>query len=356
MWFTFWYLSGSFWGFPRFAFTYYVATQKFMDPVSKGALFEGALKGMIDALREPHSVYLDEEDLNTIKQHTSGTYAGIGMVLGYGSKGLEAVTVIDDQPAYKAGVKSGDYIISIDGKDTKDMKIEDAAATIRGEVGTTVTIVIERDGEQETFTITREEIILPTVKSHMLIDTVGYIRISQFAEHTAENFKEQYDELRKQGMKSLILDLRDNPGGLLNSAEDIASVIMPEGPLVSMTPRSGESTTYTSKGVDVPVPMAVLINKGSASASEIIAGAVQDRKLGTIVGTTSYGKGTVQTIYPNFDGEGIKVTIAKYHTPNDRVIDGIGIRPDVEVDLPSGVFPSGTTSDIQVQKALELLQ
>lgn len=327
-----------------------------MDPVSKGALFEGALKGMIDALREPHSVYLDEEDLNTIKQHTSGTYAGIGMVLGYGSKGLEAVTVIDDQPAYKAGVKSGDYIISIDGKDTKDMKIEDAAATIRGEVGTTVTIVIERDGEQETFTITREEIILPTVKSHMLIDTVGYIRISQFAEHTAENFKEQYDELRKQGMKSLILDLRDNPGGLLNSAEDIASVIMPEGPLVSMTPRSGESTTYTSKGVDVPVPMAVLINKGSASASEIIAGAVQDRKLGTIVGTTSYGKGTVQTIYPNFDGEGIKVTIAKYHTPNDRVIDGIGIRPDVEVDLPSGVFPSGTTSDIQVQKALELLQ
>lgn len=356
MWLVFWYLSGSFWGLPRFCVTYYVATQKFMTPISKEVLFDGILKGMIASLGEPHSVYLDQKDLNTMKEHTSGTYAGVGMVLGYGERGLEAVSVIEDQPAFKAGIKSGDYIVSINGEDTNGMKIEDAAANIRGEAGTVVTIVVQRDSVVHTFTVTREEITLPTVKSHMLTKTVGYLRISQFAEHTAEDFNTQYNQLRSEGMTSFVLDLRDNPGGLLNSAEEVANVIMPEGTLVSMTPRGSKTTTYTSNGENTPIPMVVLINKGSASASEIIAGAIQDRKLGTIVGVNSYGKGTVQTIYPNLDGEGIKVTIAKYHTPNDRVIDGIGIKPDVEIDLPKGVSPSGTISDIQIQKALELLQ
>lgn len=356
MWLVFWYLSGSFWGLPRFGVTYYVATQKFMTPISKDVLFDGILKGMIASLGEPHSVYLDQKDLNTMKEHTSGTYAGVGMVLGYGERGLEAVSVIEDQPAFKAGIKSGDYIVSINGEDTNGMKIEDAAANIRGEAGTVVTIVVQRDSVVHTFTVTREEITLPTVKSHMLTKTVGYFRISQFAEHTAEDFNTQYNQLCSEGMTSFVLDLRDNPGGLLNSAEEVANVIMPEGTLVSMTPRGSKTTTYTSNGENTPIPMVVLINKGSASASEIIAGAIQDRKLGTIVGVNSYGKGTVQTIYPNLDGEGIKVTIAKYHTPNDRVIDGIGIKPDVEIDLPKGVSPSGTISDIQIQKALELLQ
>lgn len=326
-----------------------------MNPVSKATLFEGALKGIVASLDEPHSYYLDADELNDLKEHTSGTYAGVGMVLGKGPNGLEAVSVIDDGPAFKAGIKSGDAIVSIDSIDTKDMTTEEAANKIRGEAGTAVEIVIIRDNERHTFTVTREEITLPTVKSKMLTQTVGYIRISQFAENTASDFKTQYDQLKKEGMTSLVLDLRDNPGGLLNSAEDIASIIMPDGTLVSMTTRSGKTSTYHSKGGD-SIPMVVLINKGSASASEIIAGAVQDRKLGTIVGTNSYGKGTVQTIYPNLDNEGVKVTIAKYHTPNDRVIDGIGIKPDVELELPKGVAPQSNMSDIQIQKAVELLQ
>ena len=157
-------------------------------------------------------------------------------------------------------------------------------------------------------------------------------------------------------MTSLVLDLRDNPGGLLNSAQDIASIIMPEGTLVSFTTRDGKTKKYVSDGKNPALPMVVLINKGSASASEIIAGAIQDRKLGTIVGTNSYGKGTVQSVYPNLEDEGIKVTIAKYHTPNDRVIDGTGIQPDVVLELPKGTTPSSDMSDIQIQKAIELLK
>ena len=190
----------------------------------------------------------------------------------------------------------------------------------------------------------------------MLSDHIGYIRISQFAEHTAGDFKTQYEQLLSEGMTSLVLDLRDNPGGLLNSAQDIASIIMPEGTLVSFTTRDGKTKNYVSDGKNPALPMVVLINKGSASASEIIAGAIQDRKLGTIVGTNSYGKGTVQSVYPNLEDEGIKVTIAKYHTPNDRVIDGTGIQPDVVLELPKGTTPSSDMSDIQIQKAIELLK
>ena len=356
MWLVFWYISGSPYGLPRFVVTYYVATQKFMTPISKATLFDGMLKGLIASLGEPHSVYLDAEDLETMKEHTSGTYAGVGMVLGHGPKGLEAVSVIDDQPAYKAGIKSGDHIVSIDGVDTSSMTIEESAAKIRGNAGTDVTIVVERDNQLLTYTVTREEIVLPTVKSKMLTEHIGYIRISQFAEHTADDFKTQYDQLRSEGMTSLVLDLRDNPGGLLNSAQDIASIIMPEGTLVSFTTRDNEKRNYVSEGKNPALPMVVLINKGSASASEIIAGAIQDRKLGTILGTNSYAKGTVQSVYPNFEQEGIKITIAKYHTPNDRVIDGTGIQPDVVLELPKGSSPSGNITDIQIQKAIELLK
>jgi carboxy-processing protease len=190
----------------------------------------------------------------------------------------------------------------------------------------------------------------------MLTSTVGYIRISQFAENTADDFATQFKELQAQGMKALVLDLRDNPGGLLSTTEKISNYIMPPGTLVTVQNRAGKKDVYKSDGPEVAIPLVVLVNKGSASASEIIAGAVQDRKLGTIVGTNTYGKGTVQTIYPSLDNEGIKVTIAKYHTPSDRIIDGTGIKPDVEIELPKGINPSSKLDDIQIKKALEILQ
>ena len=339
MWLVFWYLSGTFWGFPRYMFTYYVSSQVFMTPVAKQTLFEGSLKGMVSSLGEPHSQYLDAEDYTSIMEQTSATYSGVGMVLGMGTDGLEAVSAIEDQPAARAGIESGDRIIKINDVDTSTLTIEEASKRVRGEAGTDVTLVIKRGNEEKTFTITREKITLPTVKSKMLTPDVGYIRISQFAENTGNDFGLQYQDLKKQGMKKLIIDLRDNPGGLLTTAQD----------------RSGKVAEYDSAGIENPIPLVILINKGSASASEIIAGAVQDRKAGTIVGTNSYGKGTVQTILPDFGNEAIKITIAKYHTPNDRVIDGIGIKPDVEIALPDGTRTKGTLEDVQVQKAFDIL-
>ena len=339
MWLVFWYLSGTFWGFPRYMFTYYVSSQVFMTPVAKQTLFEGSLKGMVSSLGEPHSQYLDAEDYTSIMEQTSATYSGVGMVLGMGTDGLEAVSAIEDQPAARAGIESGDRIIKINDVDTSTLTIEEASKRVRGEAGTDVTLVIKRGNEEKTFTITREKITLLTVKSKMLTPDVGYIRISQFAENTGNDFGLQYQDLKKQGMKKLIIDLRDNPGGLLTTAQD----------------RSGKVAEYDSAGIENPIPLVILINKGSASASEIIAGAVQDRKAGTIVGTNSYGKGTVQTILPDFGNEAIKITIAKYHTPNDRVIDGIGIKPDVEIALPDGTRTKGTLEDVQVQKAFDIL-
>lgn len=355
MWLVFWYLSGTFWGFPRYMFTYYVSSQVFMTPVAKQTLFEGSLKGMVSSLGEPHSQYLDAEDYTSIMEQTSATYSGVGMVLGMGTDGLEAVSAIEDQPAARAGIESGDRIIKINDVDTSTLTIEEASKRVRGEAGTDVTLVIKRGNEEKTFTITREKITLPTVKSKMLTPDVGYIRISQFAENTGNDFALQYQDLKKQGMKKLIIDLRDNPGGLLTTAQEISDFILPKGTLVTVQDRSGKVAEYDSAGIENPIPLVILINKGSASASEIIAGAVQDRKAGTIVGTNSYGKGTVQTILPDFGNEAIKITIAKYHTPNDRVIDGIGIKPDVEIALPDGTRTKGTLEDVQVQKAFDIL-
>ena len=355
MWLVFWYLSGTFWGFPRYMFTYYVSSQVFMTPVAKQTLFEGSLKGMVSSLGEPHSQYLDAEDYTSIMEQTSATYSGVGMVLGMGTDGLEAVSAIEDQPAARAGIESGDRIFKINDVDTSTLTIEEASKRVRGEAGTDVTLVIKRGNEEKTFTITREKITLPTVKSKMLTPDVGYIRISQFAENTGNDFGLQYQDLKKQGMKKLIIDLRDNPGGLLTTAQEISDFILPKGTLVTVQDRSGKVAEYDSAGIENPIPLVILINKGSASASEIIAGAVQDRKAGTIVGTNSYGKGTVQTILPDFGNEAIKITIAKYHTPNDRVIDGIGIKPDVEIALPDGTRTKGTLEDVQVQKAFDIL-
>ncbi len=355
-WLLFWYLSGTFLGFPRFLFTYYVGSQVFMTPVAKTTLFEGALRGMIDSLGEPHSQFLNEEEYASLMDAAMASYSGVGMVLGKTKDGgVEVVSAILDQPAAKAGIESGDQIITIDGVKVSSLPIEEASKRIRGEAGTQVVLGIQRGDEIKDYTITREKIILPTVTSKMIEPGVGYIRVTQFAETTGKDFGTQYAELKEQGMKRLIVDLRGNPGGLLTVAEEVGNYLLPKGTLVTVQDRSGQIMKYDSDGLSEPIPMVILINKGSASASEIIAGAVQDCKVGLIVGTNSYGKGTVQTILPEIGGAGVKVTIAKYHTPNDRVIDGIGIKPDIEVALPEGIGPKNTLDDIQIQKALDIL-
>lgn len=360
MWLTFWYLSGSPLGMVRFFYTYFVATHFFMDPVAKETLFTGSLKGMMESLGEPHSQYLDRNDFDQIMKQTSATYSGVGIVMGMGPDGLEVVSAIEEQPAAKAGVKTGDSITSINGTSTKSMSLSEASALVRGEAGTTVVLGIARGQETMDISIVREQITLPTVRSKMLTNDIGYIRISQFAEKTGTEFAEAYQELQGKGMKKLVLDLRNNPGGLLTAAQEVGSYILPKGPIVTIKDRSGHTESYDSDGLETPIPLVVLINKGSASASEIIAGAVQDEKVGTIVGTNSYGKGTVQTVVNAFGDEGIKITIAKYHTPNDRVIDGTGIAPDVTVELLSPEGRTGTKGDFvddtQLAKAIEILQ
>lgn len=355
MWLVFWYISGSPIGAVKFFFTYFVASHFYMNPVSKQSLFEGSLAGMIDSLGEPHSQYLNEKEYNDIYMQTSASYIGVGIVLGQDKDGLMKVaSAIEGQPAAEAGVKSGDIIVEIDGVNTSTLTMEQASKMIRGEEGTNVTITIMRGNEVKDITITRKQITLPTVKGKMLDDHIGYIRISQFAEPTGSDFAKTYNELKEKGMTKLVLDLRDNPGGLLTTAQEVANYILPAGPIVTIQDRSGRIESYDSEGLEPTIPMVVLINQGSASASEIISGAVQDEKVGTIVGTNSYGKGTVQTILGVPGDEGIKITIAKYHTPNDRVIDGTGIKPDVEVELPDNA--QSESDDTQLQKALEILK
>ena len=353
-WLFFWYVSGTPLGLLRFGFTYFVASHVYMEPVAKTTLFEGMLQGLISSLGEPHSQYLTPQDYDAMRMQVSGTYSGVGIVIGKGQNGLEVVSAIEDTPAAKAGIKAGDNIVSIDGKSTASMSLEEASKLMRGAAGTQVVLGIRSGSETKNVTITRADITMPTVKGKMLQDGIGYIRISQFADQTGADFAKEYKALQAQGMKALILDLvHRNPGYFLTAARDVSDYILPAGPIVTVKDRSGHTESYDSQGLEKQIPLVVLINKGSASASEIVAGAVQDEKAGTIIGTNSYGKGTVQVVLNNLGDQGIKVTIAKYHTPNDRVIDGIGIKPDITIELPKGA--SSEAVDTQLQKAIEVL-
>ena len=349
----FWFISGSPLGIAKFGYTYYITTQWAMDPPAKEELFVNMLKGLAKGTHDKHTVYLDKDDMKELEMHTSSTYSGIGLLLDFSDgKTLKVGATMEGQPAEAAGLQKGDQILAIDGTPVSDIEKEEVANRIRGEEGTFVVLRILRNGEEQEVSIERKTIVMPTVKGQMLIDDVGYIRVTQFAEKTVEEFTKAYEELKAQGMKRLVLDLRDNPGGLITTAHGIGQYLVPKGPIVTVQTRRGKTTAYMSRGEYPLIPLVVLINGNSASASEIIAGAVQDTKSGTIVGTKSYGKGTVQSVLPGLDGEGIKITISRYHTPNDRVIDGIGIEPD-EVVEPSKTNPD---EDVQMERAIEIVK
>ena len=350
---VFWYISGSPLGFAKFGYTYYITTQWAMDPPAKEELFVNMLKGLTKGTHDKHTTYLNKDDMKELEMHTSSSYSGIGLLLDFSDgKILKVGATMEGQPAEAAGLQKGDQILAIDGTPVSDIEKDEVANHIRGEEGTFVVLTILRNGEEQEVSIERKTIVMPTVKSQMLIDDVGYIRVTQFAEKTVDEFAKAYEELEAQGMKRLVLDLRDNPGGLITTAHGIGQYIVPKGPIVTVQTRRGKTTAYMSRGEHTLLPLVVLINGNSASASEIIAGAVQDTKSGTIVGTKSYGKGTVQSVLPGLDGEGMKITIARYHTPNDRVIDGIGIEPD-EIVEPSKIDPN---EDVQMERAIEIVR
>ena len=326
---------------------------RYVDSVDETKLINGAISGMVQSLGDPHSIYMDEKVFQQLKEHTEGEFGGIGVTMGFKGGGVHVISVLEGTPGEAAGLQAGDEILAVDGTPVSEFQPEEVALHIRGEIGTDVTLKIHRKGtEDKDITIARARIHLETAKGKMIEGTqMGYIRISSFSDNTAKEFGEALDDLKAQGMQGLIIDLRQNAGGLITSCVDIAGRVVPRGPIVSVVERDGSKKEYDS-ALETPFgPIVVLIDGGSASASEILAGALQDTGAATLVGTKSYGKGSVQMVIPLLHDDGLKLTIAKYLTPCGRSIDGTGIDPDVEVDLPED-----TTNDVQLEKAKEILQ
>lgn len=334
----------------------HIIKSRYVEDVPVDTLMTGAVKGMVNSLGDPHSIYMDPKMYKEFMIETEGSFGGVGIVLGAKDKVLTVISPIEGTPGEKAGIKSGDEIVKIDGQDTKGLALDEAVSKIRGPEGTKVTLTIRRGQETKDYALTRSNIQIKTVSGKMLPDNVGYIRISMFNENTGSDLAKKYQELEKEGMKAIVLDLRDNPGGLLDESVKVANKFVPKGPVVSVITRDGRRDTSTSNLEAVKYPCAVLINGGSASASEIVAGAVQDTGAGTLVGTKSYGKGSVQTLMRLDKDDAIKLTIAKYYTPKDRSINGIGIEPDVKVELPEHAQPGLEVKDVQLDKAVEIVK
>lgn len=337
----------------QFLFTLGRIHSGFVGEYTDKKLFEGAMHGMVESLDDPYSEYLDAEAFTHLNEMTDGTFGGIGVVLGQRNKEFVVVSPMEGSPGAKAGIEAGDKILKVNDTDTKGRTLEDVVRTIRGKKGTNVKLLLEhKNGEQFTADIVRDDIKIQSVAGKMLPDSkIGYIRIAMFNENTGEEFKKAYEKLEQEGMQATLLDLRHNPGGLLNECVKVSNYIVPKGPVVSITDKQGNTKVYESKLEKVKYPLAVLIDNGSASASEIVSGAVQDTKAGKLFGVKTYGKGCVQSIFHITPETGLKLTTAMYYTPSGRSIHKVGVSPDVEIELPEK-----PTSDVQLKKAEEYLR
>lgn len=311
--------------------------KNYVEEVDPKELVRGAIKGLLSSL-DPHSSYMTPDLYKEMQVDTKGEFGGIGIQIGIKDGQLTVIAPIEGTPADKAGIKAGDKIIKINGEFTKGMSLQDAVRKMRGPKGTSVTITIIREGltEAKDFTIVRDIIKIQSVRSKMLEDGIGYIRISQFQEQTGTDLAEALKGLEKEKANSLILDLRNNPGGLLSVAVDVTGEFIPPGKMVvSIKGRNGEKGEYVTdaKRPYYSLPMVVLVNEGSASASEIVAGAMQDWGRAIILGTQTFGKGSVQTVIPLSDGSGLRLTTAKYFTPKGKSIQNTGITPDIIVKI-----------------------
>ena len=339
--------------FARFLVMMRFVETQYVDEVSYDKLMNGAISGMIKSLGDPYSVYLDPEMYKKLSEQTGGTFGGIGVVMGF-ENGVHIMSVLEGTPGEAAGLVVGDEILAVDGTPTSSMDSETTAMSIRGEAGTDVVLSIRHsDGREQEYTITRDVIHVKTAAGRMFDNSdIGYIRIASFGESTAKEFETDYNRLRDEGMKGMIIDMRANPGGYVKTCVDIANLIVPAGPVVSVVQRDGTREEHTSGLSEPTVPIVVLIDGNSASASEILAGALQDTGAATLVGTTSYGKGSVQVVLPMPDRtEAVKLTIARYYTPNGRSINGVGIEPDVFVEQPPEAH-----RDMQLEKALDVIK
>jgi carboxyl-terminal processing protease len=339
----------------------------YLYPPDEGDMMYGAIHGMVDAVADGHTYFMSPDEFETFTERNSSTYQGIGVVVQSDKDDglITIVRVFDGGPAMQAGLAVGDKIVGVDGVAVTGDDMDTAIDMIKGLSGTEVTISIQRGNEVTEYTLERAYIEVPDLESRMIGD-IGYIWLFEFDDMAAENFNDAVADLSSQGMKGLVLDLRGNPGGYLHSCTEIADTLLPEGLIVTRVDRKGNEESAYSDKESLGIPLVVIINEYSASASELLSGAIQDYGVGTIVGVTSYGKGTVQTTrYYEEDGSALYFTIAHYITPSGRSVDGIGITPDVEVEVSQEAIDYVTNNpdadlpqemDNQLQQALSVLR
>lgn len=327
--------------------------------IDQDALLEGAIKGMVNAVEDPYTVFFDAEEYKAFNDDGNGNYVGIGVMVGIKEDKIVVITPFEGSPAYNVGIRTGDFITKVEGVPYTGQELDKAVSIIKGNEGEPVTLTIMTDGVERDVTIVRASITIDNVESEMLEGNIGHITLLQFSADTAKQVKTEMDTLKAQGAVGYILDLRGNPGGFLDEAVDLGSLFTKKGDTLLYTlDKYDQKTVYPSLGGDyIGIPLVVMIDGGSASASEVVAGALKDYGAATLVGQKSFGKGIVQMVYDVGQGEGLKVTVSSYYSPNGINIHGTGIVPDVEVALPENIeSPLTLDNDTQLQKAVEILK
>lgn len=327
--------------------------EKYIGEIDDEKLIEGAIKGYVAALGDPYTVYYTKEEMDEIMEETDGSFVGIGiyMLLDMKNSVISVIRPIEGSPAEEAGILPGDIIKKVDGIEYTGEEMESVSNKIKGEEGTKVKLEILRGEETIELELTRRKIVITHVEAKKLENDIGYIAITDFEGECSKEFKTKYEELSKQGIKKLIIDLRDNGGGLVDESIKIADMMTKKDSTLLITVDKNETEEITKSEDDpiIEMPIVVLINKYTASASEILAGALRDNNIATLVGETSYGKGIIQTLHRLSDGSGLKITTNQYYTPNHKAIHEIGITPDIEVEMKED-------EDTQLQKAIEILK
>lgn len=331
----------------------------YVEDIDQGKLEDTLFAGMLAGVGDKYTYYMPKENLRQYLTNTNGNFDGVGIEIHTTQSGEVVISsVMPGQPAETAGLQAGDVIIGVDGEDMKGKLLSDVAARIHGEKGTAVTIRVQRGDAEKEFTMERATVEVESVSSHMMENKIGYISINGFKENTYSQFKEALTALQKDGMKGLILDLRDNPGGLVRSVYEIGDELLPEGTMVYTLDKKQNRNDLKCDEKYLDIPLVVLVNENSASASEIFAGAVKDYGIGTIVGTTTYGKGVVQSVRQLADGSAVKLTVSNYFTPKGNNINKVGIQPNVEVKLSTELLNKKEITheeDNQLQEALKVL-
>ena len=333
--------------------------KEYVDEVNHGEAMDAAINGVLQSL-DPYSAYMSPDTFKEMETETSGKFGGLGIEVGMEFGVVKVITPMDDSPAEREGVKAGDYIVKVDGVQVQGKTLSEAVELMRGPVGSKLEITVRRKGVKKalTFKIIREVIVVESVKSKIIDDNVGYIRLTAFNENSSRQVKDKIKKFKKKKINKYVLDLRNNPGGLLSQAVKISDFFLDNGEIVSTKSRkSYENKKYFAKKGDIinGKTLVVLINYGSASASEIVAGALKDHKRAILIGENSYGKGSVQSIIPLKNEGAIRLTISKYYLPSGESISGTGITPDIEVSESSDEFRIGTKTDNQLDFAISLL-